>query len=158
MYFIDSFKVYIISVQQVQTERDGTQPSLGLSPTQQMLTSLTILAACFKPRVLGVCQTCVVQRWHTSLSSEYPPVAEYSLRSSGIHSSHPSHSHNGKFLGHHLALLIKAARSFSKSKLPRTSEGKKDRSRWAPLTFLTKSLIMLLNVIQQCHNIQFNFI
>ena len=98
--------------------------SLSLSPTQTITVS-NCLAASLKPLVLGVCQTCVVQRWHTPLSQECHLVAENSPE-------YPeSHDHlervpryvsrnvlryvtisegltriMGTFLGHHLTLAI----------------------------------------------------
>ena len=60
-----------------------------------LLKSSTILAVCLKLRVLGVCQTCVVQRRHIPLSSEYSPCGR--VLSGVLRNSHPSHSHNGTF-------------------------------------------------------------
>ena len=76
-----------------------------------LLISLTRTAVCLKPGALEGSSVYVVWTWLSSLSSEYPLVAEYFLGYSG------SHAHftyvMGSFYDHHLALLIKAARPFS---------------------------------------------
>ena len=98
-------------------EIDGIYSRLfGWSPTQsadKLVLHSCLFEARGDERLKGRC-VYVVWTWFFSLSPEYPSVAEYSLEYSG------SHTHftriMGSFHGHQLALGIKAAQPFSKSK------------------------------------------
>lgn len=69
-----------------------------------------------KPQVFGFCQLCVVQRWLTPLNPD-PRIFLVAVYSQVLRKSYLIHSDIiGSSLGHYLALLIKAARPFSKCK------------------------------------------
>ena len=129
LLFVPSITLYIMySTRGIYFQSGRTRPPCGSVRRREMahiafssadirlnlLTSLTCTAVCLKPGAREGSCVYVVWTWFNSPSSEYPSVTEYSLGYSGTHAHFTRIM--GRFHGHHLALLIKAARPFSKSK------------------------------------------